>query len=155
MPTDVITYVREEVERQGHNTYMIDGITRVGWMLRAWSHALDLHDVKCQALPTVDDVIAIGRMVEVAKNKQGLRYVNVGVGAYRAPHHLEVLWRLEAWVQSLPMAPLDAYRAFEEIHPFVDGNGRTGKILLNWLNDSLLCPIFPPNDFWGRTIRNP
>lgn len=35
------------------------------------------------------------------------------------------------------------------------GNGRTGKILLNWLNGTLLNPIFPPADFWGRPIQNP
>lgn len=32
------------------------------------------------------------------------------------------------------------YRAFEEVHPFVDGNGRTGKILLNMLGDTMTNP---------------
>ena len=40
-----------------------------------------------------------------------------------------------------------AYYNFEKIHPFGDGNGRTGKIILNWLNDSLESPVMPPN-FW-------
>jgi fido (protein-threonine AMPylation protein) len=41
------------------------------------------------------------------------------------------------------------------VHPFRDGNGRTGKILLNWLNQSLNAPIFPPSDLFGSPIRNP
>jgi fido (protein-threonine AMPylation protein) len=53
------------------------------------------------------------------------------------------------------MAPLEAYVEYEEIHPFVDSNGRTGKIILNYLNGTLLDPIFPPNDIWGDWISNP
>jgi fido (protein-threonine AMPylation protein) len=50
------------------------------------------------------------------------------------------------------MTPDEAYLEFEEIHPFVDGNGRAGKIIFNWLADSLGDPKMPPN-FWG--IYNP
>jgi hypothetical protein len=45
-----------------------------------------------------------------------------------------------------------AYLTFEHVHPFPDGNGRTGKIIYNWVRGSLDEPEFPPN-FWG--INNP
>ena len=48
--------------------------------------------------------------------------------------------------------PEEAYFEFEYIHPFRDGNGRTGKIILNLLNRSMSDPIWPTNK-WG--IRNP
>jgi len=36
------------------------------------------------------------------------------------------------------------YFAFEEIHPWPDGNGRVGSILFNLLNGTISNPIHPP-----------
>jgi len=41
------------------------------------------------------------------------------------------------------------YLAYEWIHPFRDGNGRTGKILHNWLNGTLDDPVLVPDYFGG------
>lgn len=40
------------------------------------------------------------------------------------------------------------YLCFEAIHPFADGNGRTGKILHNWLKGTLHKPVLV-EDFFG------
>ena len=36
----VLTYVTDEVRRQGHDVAALDGIERVAWMLNAWRSAL-------------------------------------------------------------------------------------------------------------------
>ncbi len=36
----------------------------------------------------------------------------------------------------------DSHIGYEAIHPFVDGNGRTGRIFLNWQRVKLGLPIF-------------
>lgn len=149
----VIGYVSEEVFRQGHDTTRLEGIERVGWMLNAWSAALrSSHSRK----PTMDDAIVLGQMVEPIMNIYGLRDCGVRVGSRSCPSPDRVLPLLTAlFDQQHALEPIEFYKEFELIHPFVDGNGRTGKILLNWLNGTLLHPIFPPVDLFGSAISNP
>lgn len=44
------------------------------------------------------------------------------------------------------------YKEFEEIHPFVDGNGRVGSILWNLHRGTLDKPEAPP-DLWAESNR--
>lgn len=147
-------YIREEVRRQGHDLNDArDGGLRVQWMTAAWQHAISRQVER----PDYWDIIDLGRMVEPRKNMAGLRQVDVRVGWSRLcpPPDLipDMLRRL--CDHSSELVPLDFYRELELIHPFVDGNGRTGKIVLNWLAGTLQAPWFPPADFWGTPILNP
>jgi hypothetical protein len=147
----VLDYVAEEVQRQGHNTNRSEGVWRVVWMLEAWRQAQ-----MCSTTLDLNFVIGLGRLIEPSKNHHTLRNCMVFVGDKQPPPPDKVFGLLIEWWQNLhEHTPLENYRAFEDIHPFVDGNGRAGKIILNWLNNTLDDPIFPPYDFWGRPIANP
>ena len=150
----VIQYVTEEVQRQGHDTETLDGIERVGWMLNAWCYALE--ESERGVRPGSEDAWKLGTLVEPHVNERGWRRVGVIVGGRRCPPFEQVpdLIR-KLFDRRDTLTPLEFYKAYEEVHPFGDGNGRSGKILLNWIAGTLLAPIFPPSDLWGHPIRNP
>lgn len=119
---DVIEYCTEEVQRQGHDTTVLDGIERVGWMLDAWAYALSRASTfECFVM---GDIIRIGQRVEPGKNRWGIRSARVRVGQRACPDPGEVedlLLRLLRHGDAL--SPIEWYKEFELIHPFVDGNG--------------------------------
>jgi Fic family protein len=56
--------------------------------------------------------------------------VNVTVGGRLAPDHSYIEQLMIDWLNDVPeMTPLTGHIRFESIHPFVDGNGRTGRML--------------------------
>lgn len=64
------------------------------------------------------------------------------------PNRLDVV-SFKQQLQVVVLTVDDWYLAYEWIHPFRDGNGRTGKILHNWLNGTLDDPVLVADYFGG------
>jgi len=63
------------------------------------------------------------------------RTIGVSVGGRICPHWSQVTVRIEALMTLYPKEEEEIKKwhiVFEKIHPFVDGNGRVGRILMNW-----------------------
>lgn len=149
---DVMRFIREEVKRQGFKPDTSEFWMRVGAMAAAWNYARFRRVVSetDRRRPTVDQVCVIGMMVEPETNYSGWRRAGVQVGGYIAPPPDEVPSKMAKWAElSKTMTADEAYVAFEEIHPFADGNGRTGKIIHNWLLGTLDEPVLIKDYFGG------
>lgn len=77
-----------------------------------------------------------------------LRDCNVRVGNRLCPPHIAISGLLDEWIKKWCYGKADdsrkireAHVEFEEIHPFEDGNGRTGRLLLNF--QRLKAPYLP------------
>lgn len=134
----VIDWAAIECRRQRSNELS------VSWMLHAWQYAM-----RVTALPIELDVLAMGALVEPYVNARGYRQCGVRVG-----NDVKLDWRqvpraMENLLEAVErLDPDEWFYQYENIHPFRDGNGRTGAILYNWLRKSLGAPIEPP-ECWG------
>lgn len=135
-------YVAEECQRQESEPIS------VYWMLQAWRTAM--RD-KAEGKPLSPGlVVKWASMIEPVLNANGIRSVPIIIGDKKCPPAEECMRLMDALFDPETLKrlnPATVYFEFELIHPFCDGNGRTGKVIYNYLHNSLDEPTMPPNFF--------
>ena len=128
-----------ECARQGGGAQALIGL------LKAHLYALR---TSTSRLPRLSDLIEMGALVDPDHGVVRLTPVTFASGRHAVdwslvPSTLEVLFdRLDAEVE-----PAEFTKALLDVHPFRDGNGRVGWLVLNWLGGTLADPV-PLPDFY-------
>lgn len=114
---------------------------------------------QCHGKMTLRTVLSIHalQMYNLLQQPGMFRYEDVTVGGDFCPNPKLVPYLIKDWIElynsnKLPDA-LSLHYHFETIHPFVDGNGRVGRIL--WAMDLLRrgVKVFPILDQFHRQTR--
>lgn len=109
----------------------------------AWDYLMEFDTL------TPDNVLGVHNQLLTRLNPRiagRLRSLNVRVGNKVCPPFNEIPRLLTKWFMNHYSAADDekikrAHIAFEKIHPFEDGNGRVGRIILNWQRVKAGLPI--------------
>jgi len=127
-----------DIEKYIKESNAIEGIfdeAEIKQSLVAWEYLNEQTDLSHGDIMKVQKIITLNQK-ELKPNQRGYyrgmagNDVEVSVGGRHAPSYVMVEDLMRGWLEDMnQMSPLIAHIRFESIHPFVDGNGRTGRMI--------------------------
>lgn len=120
---------------QSNEIENVHGEKELHQSLLAW------HWLELQPMPFTGEIV-LGLHARIMKNflpgrlggAGSYRVNNVTVGGRMCPHWREVPEKMDDWLNVMLgwdiIDPKDAHIQFEHVHPFVDGSGRSGRMLM-------------------------
>jgi Fic family protein len=128
----VVNNIREYI-KQSNYIESVRSLAEIDQSLKAWNFLKD------QIYPTEDIILRVHRLImwNFQNKRPGkFRESNVQVGNQLCPSYFDVPKMIEDWIDDMMGYRLNDPKVmhvrFEKIHPFLDGNGRTGRMLMWW-----------------------
>lgn len=101
--------------------------------LKAWEYLKDQPAITHEVVKEVQRLITANQSELDNVQRGDYRKISVRVGGRYAPNPGLVWALMDNFITDMElMTPLVAHVRFEYIHPFVDGNGRTGRMIMWW-----------------------
>ena len=133
-----IFWCAEEVEHQSGTPLEVHGMCMaLDYLQNLHSSAIIRSDINTMAEMIKPETYGEFRLVPVRFGNG-----NLGLDASLIPHTVKSLLEAQSF-----LSPLEFYVEFEKIHPFIDGNGRVGALLYNYLNNTIFTPVHVPYQF--------
>ncbi|MBT4540886.1 hypothetical protein HN695_03950 [Candidatus Woesearchaeota archaeon] len=155
---DTFNFLFEDIVPKGHKKKELFMASN---LLKAWHYVEENHN----KLPTHSDLLKlhelVNRDIETEKTLGKYKIVQNYIGDVHTTSYLfaeEKTDQLLKWIKKAFQGINDfevafqSHAQFEIVHPFVDGNGRVGRLLLNWLllykgNMPLAIPVKKRADY--------
>lgn len=141
-PASLLEFVRE--------SNRIEGILR-----EPLGKEIEAHSQFLAAPPTISSLeVFVGQVQPdaVLRDRQGL---NVVVGRYYPPEGGIHIRNELANILSRLDDPYASHQAYEGLHPFTDGNGRSGRVVWLWAMGGIAnCPLGFLHHWYYQSLQN-
>jgi fido (protein-threonine AMPylation protein) len=101
--------------------------------MTAWKWLIDQRQLNAAVVKRLHKILTQTQKDLDPKYKGVFRPIQVYVGSHVPPKPADIKREMSKWLKDYRiLTPKEAHVQFETIHPFVDGNGRVGRMLMWW-----------------------
>lgn len=120
-----------------HQSNLIEGVDDADSLMQAiyaWEYLMDQDEMNTSVILKTHKILMLHQPFLRPDEKGYFRTVDIHVGETCISHEL-LREKLENWcfdTMNSQSTTKKLHVIYEKIHPFVDGNGRTGRMFMNW-----------------------
>ena len=142
---DVMEFLRESNAIEGE--YSLQALKDAE---KAWKYAITVSTFTSKEILKVHNILSRKIMPKIAGKfrtcdvwigGQHKRFIDSSLLKHQVDDALAEIVKSFTFKGDKSLIALDCHVMFEDVHPFVDGNGRTGRILYNWHRLQLGLPL--------------
>lgn len=139
----------EEIEflRESNNIEDVWDDVALEQAILAWEYCKDQEELSPGVILKTHKILMLHQPL-MPDEKGYFRHAPVWIGGREGLHYSQIHGAIEQWCTEVKTDILGERRLwkqrhveYEKIHPFIDGNGRTGRIFMNWQRHRMGLPI--------------